>query len=323
MRIKVLPVVAVVIAWAAASCATTVRVADNSEVTNRGSDKDEWWSELPRPAWQKHRKIDTSQTWFEVYEVADGVYAIYEPGQFEEVISYLITGTAQALLFDTGLGIGSMLDLVSELVDVDVVVLNSHTHYDHIGGNYEFDSIVARDTTYTRERAGGLAHSEVAFAVADGWIWKSTPNDFSRADYSIRPFSVTRYVTDRERIDLGGRVLEILFTPGHAPDALCLIDRQNRLLFTGDTFYLAPLYAHLDGSNFDQYADSARFLGTLANDVDLLMPAHNEAAVPAKYLVEMRDAFDAIDAGMMPSTVTDGNLEYDFGNFAILTKANR
>lgn len=321
MRNQFLTVLALV--WVTVACAPAVRVVDNADVTNRGSDKDKWWSELPRPAWQKFRKIDNSQTWFEVYEVADGVYAIYEPGQFEEVISYLITGTEQALLFDTGLGIGNMRELVSELVDINVIVLNSHTHYDHIGGNYQFDSIVARDTAYSRNRAEGLTHGDVAFAVGDGWIWKPTPADYSSANYRIRPFSVSRYAADRERIDLGGRTLEVLFTPGHAPDAVCLIDRQNRLLFTGDTFYPAPLYAHLDGSDFDEYAESARLLSTFANDIDLLMPAHNEAAVPANYLVRMRDAFDAIDAGMTPTTVADGNLEYDFGDFAILTKADR
>ena len=42
----------------------------------------------------------------------------------------------------------------------------------------------------------------------------------------------------------------------------------NRLLFTGDTFYLAPLYTHLEGSSFEDYAVSASRLAALAGDID-------------------------------------------------------
>ena len=83
-------------------------VSDNSQVQARGADKDDWWDKLPRPEWSAFEKIEQDQDWFEVYLVADDVYAIYEPGQFEEVMSFLILGGEQALLFDTGLGIGDM-----------------------------------------------------------------------------------------------------------------------------------------------------------------------------------------------------------------------
>ena len=102
-------------------------------IQNRGSGKDRWYDALPRPIWKSFRRIDQSQDWFEVYAVAPGVFAIYEPGQFEEVISYLIVGSDKALLFDTGLGIGDMKQLVTELTPLEPVVLNSHTHYDHVG----------------------------------------------------------------------------------------------------------------------------------------------------------------------------------------------
>lgn len=57
---------------------------------------------------------------------------------------------------------------------------------------------------------------------------------------STRPFTISKTVEDGEVIDLGGRHLEVLRVPGHAPDALSLLDRAHRILFTGDTFYLAP-----------------------------------------------------------------------------------
>ena len=77
-------------------------------VQNRGLDTANWWDALPRPEWSEYERVAVDDDWFEVYRIIDGVFAIYEPGQFEEVISFLITGQDHALLFDTGLGIGDM-----------------------------------------------------------------------------------------------------------------------------------------------------------------------------------------------------------------------
>ena len=246
--------------------------------------------------------------------------AIYEPGQFEEVISFLVVGAERVLLFDTGLGIGDMKQAISELTDLSLTVLNSHTHYDHIGGNHQFDIILGTDTAYARENAGGKKHDEIAEFVGEGWIWKQLPAGFSPATYQIPPFSVTKTVNSGDQIDLGGRTLEVLLTPGHSPDSLCLIDRANRLLFTGDTVYRAPLYTHLQGSNFETYRETAHVLSNLTSEVDYLLPAHNEPLLPSIYLERMRDAFDSIASEAAPYKKVDGNREYRFEGFSILTK---
>lgn len=292
---------------------------DDGLIENRGEGKDDWWEALPRPAWSELEPVEQSQDWFEVYEIEEGLFAIYEPGQFEEVISYLIVGSEGALLFDTGLGIGDMKRVVAELTDFDPIVVNSHTHYDHVGGNHQFTRIYGTDTDYTRENAGGRNHEHVAEFVGEGWIWKETPEGFSREDYRSEPFTITETIDDGHVFDLGGRELEVLLTPGHAPDALCLIDRENRLLLTGDTFYPAPLYAHLDGSDVHRYRESAERLAALASDVDFLMPAHNEPRVSSDYLSKMRDALDSIVAGTTDFVISDGNREYSFDGFTILT----
>ncbi len=291
---------------------------DNEFVENRGADKDNWWDSLPRPEWQAFPRVSVSSDWFEVYEVEDSIFAIYEPGQFEEVISYLVIGTERALLFDSGLGIGDIRAVVDELTDLDVVVLNSHTHYDHIGGNHQFDSILATDTAYTQQREQGGSPEDVAEFIGPGWVWKSWPRGFDPGAYRSQPFVVERRVDDGDSIDLGNRVLEVLLTPGHAPDSLCLLDRENRLLFTGDTFYLATLYAHLDGSDPARYRASARRLAGLAGDVDHLLTAHNVPVVDGRYLVELDAAFTSILDGRGDYALADGHREYDFGDFSIM-----
>lgn len=309
---------AILLAAFAAGCAD-VRESNNEQVVARGEGKDQWWDALPRASWGRFMKVPQSQPWFEVFAVADDVYAIYEPGQFEEVISYLIVGSTRAVLFDTGLGIGDMRRLASELTDREVLVLNSHSHYDHIAGNHQFEYLLGRDTAFTLGRAKGIAHEHVREFVGDGWIWKDTPTGFSASEYHVPPYSIDQFISDGERIFLGDRVLEIIFTPGHSPDSICLLDRDNRILFTGDTFYPAPLYTHLDGSDFSQYRASARLLAKLSVDVDTIMPAHNETSLSPDFLTSMHDAFEKIAAGKTTYTLSDGHREYAFNGFSIIT----
>jgi glyoxylase-like metal-dependent hydrolase (beta-lactamase superfamily II) len=290
----------------------------NEQIQNRGEGKDSWYDALPRAAWSEFTMIEQSQPWFEVHKVQPGVFAIYEPGQFEEVISFLIVGSERALLFDTGLGIGDIHQLVSELTTLEIIVLNSHTHYDHVGGNHQFEEIYGVDCEFGRNNALGRTHDEVKEFVGEGWIWKPLPKGFSKNDYSSKPFTITKTVQDLEEIELGERTLEVVFTPGHSPDSLCLLDRENRLLFVGDTFYPASLYAHLHGSDFDTYAKSAARLADLELEVDFILPAHNEPLLESSYLTRFREAFQTMKEETAPFVLTDGNREYSFEGFSII-----
>ncbi len=294
----------------------------NQQIVNRGEGKDRWWDALPRQAWSEYPTVAHSQDWFEVYEIRPDVLAIYEPGQFEEVISYLIIGRERTLLFDTGLGIGDMKQLVTELThqrtSQDIIVVNSHTHYDHVGGNHAFETVYGTPLEYTRQHQQGRPHQEVAEFVGPGWIWKETPKGFSPAEYASRPFRISHQLTNNQTLSLGGVELEVLLTPGHAPDSVCLLDRARRLLFTGDTFYPATLYAHLPGSAFNDYEATARRLAALSDEVDLVLPAHNEPTMSPNELVRFGSAFTAMRKENTPFVATDGNREYDFDRFSIL-----
>lgn len=303
---------------------TEAAVADNAEVQNRGANKDNWWDALPRAEWSAFERVPQAQDWFEVYEVSDGVFAIYEPGQFEEVISFLILGQQRALLFDSGLGIGNMRAVVDELTALDVIVVNSHSHYDHIGGNHQFETVYATDTAYSRNRAKGSTPEDVAGFFTEGWVWKPLPDGVDAARFRSEPFTVSKTIADGEVIDLGGRMLEVVRVPGHAPDALCLLDRENRMIFTGDTFYKAPLYTHLEGSDFEAYARSAQKLAALASAYDYAYTAHNVPVVDGDYLVAMAAAFRAIQSGEITEyTVSDGNREYFFDGFSVIVKGEK
>src|SRR5260370_5167377 len=108
----------------------------------------EWCKKHPRPAYSKLERVPTADPWFEVYKIRSGVFAIYEPHQLEEVISYLIIGSDKALLFDTGIGISNIQAVVAGLTKLPLTVLNSHTHNDHVGDNWRFADVYGMDTEF-------------------------------------------------------------------------------------------------------------------------------------------------------------------------------
>src|SRR5208337_3024294 len=180
--------------------------------------KPEWCRDLPRPEYKSLERVATSDPWFEVYKVAPDTFAIYEPHQAEEVISYLILGKEKALLFDTGMGISDIRKLVSGLTALPVIVLNSHTHNDHVGGNWQFDAIYSMDTDFSRKNAKGST-ADAQDELAPGQICGELPKGFDAKTYRTKPWTITKYVHDGDKLDLGGRTIEIISTPGHTPDA--------------------------------------------------------------------------------------------------------
>src|SRR5262249_54378448 len=108
----------------------------------------EWCRNLPRPEYKNLERITVADKWFEVYRIRPGVFAIYEPHQSEEVISYLILGRKKAVLFDSGMGISDIKKLTAELTQLPISVVNSHTHNDHVGDNWRFSDIYGMDTAF-------------------------------------------------------------------------------------------------------------------------------------------------------------------------------
>ena len=260
--------------------------------------------------------------WFEVYRIRPGVFALYEPHQAEEVISYLIVGSRRALLFDTGMGIASIRAVVRQLTRLPVTVLNSHTHYDHVGGNREFRDILAMDTDFTRQRAAqGYFNHVMRAEVSPENLCGPLPKGFDASAYQVPPFRIAATVRDGSMVDLGERKLEVVAVPGHTPDSIALLDRVHRLLFTGDTFYMGPIWLFEPETDLAAYARSATRLASLANKVDLLLPAHNTPAASPAHLSQLRDAAQAIAAGTIKETSREnGRRRFQFDGFSILTQ---
>jgi glyoxylase-like metal-dependent hydrolase (beta-lactamase superfamily II) len=299
---------AVLIVAAPPACAQS----SSSNVTS------DWCKKLPRLPYKTLERVPSAVPWFEVYKVEPGVFAIYEPHQFEEVISFLILGDKRAVLLDTGLGIGDIKRVVTALTPLPITVLNSHTHNDHVGDNWEFDEIYGMDTGFTGTNAKGSTDDAQA-ELAPGSVCGELPADFDAKSYATRPFHITHVIHDGDTVDLGGRVLEIISTPGHTPDEICVLDRKNGLLFTGDNFYPGPIWLYRPETDLDAYVQSITRIAALAPKIHLVLPSHNVPVADPSQLPKLLTAIEKVRAeAVEPFAAGNGRVTYTVNGFVFL-----
>jgi glyoxylase-like metal-dependent hydrolase (beta-lactamase superfamily II) len=281
----------------------------------------EWCRPLPRPEYKTLERVLPTEPWFEVYKVAPGVFAIYEPHQAEEVISYLIVGHKQALLFDTGMGMGDIRKITAKLTSRPVVVVNSHTHDDHVGDNWEFSFVYGMDTEFTRTNAKGSREDAQAETTPDQ-ICGDLPKGFNAKVYATKPWKISHFIHDGFKINLGGRTLEVLATPGHTPDAISLLDSANGLLFTGDTYYPAPIWLFRPETDLDAYVASVKRLAALAPQVKTVLGAHNIPVANPDVLPRLVVAIQTVREGKVPPGKSeDGKTLYTTDGITFLMKS--
>ena len=202
-----------------------------------------------------------------------------------------------------------------------IVVLNSHTHDDHVGDNWQFETIYGMDTDFTRMNARG-SREDAQAEVASDQICGKLPQGFDPKTYVTRPWKIAAYTHDGDRFDLGGRSLEVIATPGHTPDAISLLDRANGLLFTGDTYYPAAIWLYRPETDLDAYDASIRRLAALAPQIKTVLGAHNIPVAPPSVLPRLVAAFEAVRAGQVLATPeSPGKVVYKTDGISFLMRA--
>jgi glyoxylase-like metal-dependent hydrolase (beta-lactamase superfamily II) len=217
------------------------------------------------------------------------------------------------------------------LTDLDVFVVNSHTHFDHVGDNFRFDEIHVFDHPVALKwLTDGQTSDLLRFDSRPEAFPGGYPEGFDPDKYVIRPVSaeVLNLLHDGDLIELGNRMLEVIHTPGHSPDSIMLLDRWNRSLFTGDTFYPDYLFAFIDedrgGSNLEIYEETMKELAKLTPKLDYLYCSHTKPLNDPALLGKAADAFTAVrsgDATFSTDEMYGQRLRvHQFDGFAILTR---
>jgi glyoxylase-like metal-dependent hydrolase (beta-lactamase superfamily II) len=258
--------------------------------------------------------------WFEVSQLEDGLWVLDEP-HGEGVHSYLVEGEQRSVLVDTGLGIGDIREAVSKLSTRPLSVVNTHAHFDHIGGSHLFPGVAAhRDEVRAIE--AGVPNEQLGWVTDPASFLSPPPVGYDAASFHVPAAKVSSVLDDGDVIDLGGRRLEILHTPGHSAGSICLWEAESGLLFSADTVYDGNLFVCLPDSDFDAYRASMTRLAALSPRVRLLLTGHGPTPLKSDVLARLQAWVEEVAAGQVRPTTTSspwGTVRvYQGGRFSLV-----
>ena len=234
--------------------------------------------------------MDGPGDWYTVERIDADTFAVSEYEHWEEPHAYLLCGAERSLLIDTGLGVRDLRPVVERMTDRPVTAALTHAHWDHMGGLWSFPDFCVHEA----ERAWvcgsfPLPPEAVRRALAEGGC---LPEGFPIRRYRVFQGAPARVLRDGDRIDLGGRTLEALHTPGHSPGHLCFWEDGRGFLFTGDLFYRGTLYAHYPSTDPEAYLASMERICALP--VERIFPGHHGLDVRPALALEVRDGLRAL-----------------------------
>ena len=269
-----------------------------------------WKTPEPRPYYAKYQRVKVEHDcggWFECYELPGDIVAICEPQHLQEVNVYIIQGRDRALVLDTGMGICHIEPLVRELWPGELTVVNCHRHFDHTGNNWRFPEVlIANEPGAIRQAKEGCPHEPLANQTDEDMFLFGYPEGFIPEEYCIRPFKA-RTVEDGHVFDLGGREVELIYTPGHLEDHIMLFDRREKILFSGDMIYLGAIYVQF-GSDLMGYSDLDQYIASLDKieakfpEISAVYTSHNDFIMPPDCVGMIREALTSIRDGRAEGT---------------------
>ena len=159
---------------------------------------------------------------------------------------YLLEGDDRALLIDAGAWMPHLAETVAKLTDKPVTVAVTHGHGDHVGGIISFPEV---------------------------WINFA---DMPMIEEGAREYGIkAQLLSDGDVIDLGGRQIEVLATPGHTSGSITFFDKDRHYGFSGDAF---------GSTNLLLFTNSFRTLiNTLDRTIDYMQANGIEKLYPGHY----------------------------------------
>lgn len=161
---------------------------------------------------------------FQIIQIREQVYMIKDRAG---CCVDLVTGKEHALVFDTGCGIDDLYGEIRKITDLPLLVINSHGHYDHIGGNYQFEKVYLHkkdmnllkwyEIRDTREKLLELGETSVE----------------GHASFLQQPWGNVCCL-DFDEFDLGELPCKIVELSGHTVGSIGILIPELRLLLAGD-----------------------------------------------------------------------------------------
>jgi hydroxyacylglutathione hydrolase len=204
-------------------------------------------------------------------KLAPGVWHIEDTVQEKTRDSmYLVEGSEKAALIDTGMGSGDLAGYVKTLTKLPVIVLITHGHPDHTGQANQFSTIY-----FPQKDAGFKPRFDVSKAIS---------------------------LVGGQKIDLGGKEIEVIEVPGHTAGSVAFLDVKDRMIFTGDAIGSSYVWNHIGGARpLVEFLDAVRKLETRQAEFDGIYGGHywqsGHKPLPASYVSDMRKATEGVFSG--------------------------
>ena len=178
-----------------------------------------------------------------IKKIADHFWIFEENG----VRAFLFEGNDRAMLVDTGFGTLPLRELTAELTNLPVFLVNTHTDRDHIGRNKEF--------------------APVYMHPAEMEHYKNALPEGCRME-DVRP------LWEGDVIDLGRWKFEVILTPGHTPGSIMLLEREKRMLISGDSIQDGTIFMFGAGRNMQAFQSSLKKMSAMSDAFDSIWPSH-------------------------------------------------
>ncbi len=249
--------------------------------------------------------------WFTVEKIDAQTFAISEYKHWEETHCYLLCGREMALLIDTGLGVANIKNAVENLASMPVVAAVTHAHWDHIGGLRHFDNIAVHEL----EKDWISGHFPLPLQAVKDNLAKypcDFPADFDIENYQIFQGMPQKILRDGDLLDLGGRQIQVVHTPGHSPGHCCFYEAERGYLFSGDLVYKGCLYAFYPTTDPQLFYDSVKRVRKL--HVTRILPGHHQLNIPVSMIDEIEAGFAQIERS---GKLRQGSGLFDFGEVQV------
>lgn len=249
--------------------------------------------------------------WFTVEQIDKDTYAISEYGHWEEPHSYLLLGEERAVIIDTGLGVADIRKEAEKITGLPISAVTTHVHWDHIGGHGLFNDFAVHEEELSWINGGfPLPISMVRRDLARPP--RGLPEGFDENTYEVFQGEPSRILKDGDTIDLGGRRLRVIHTPGHSPGHCCFYEEARGYLYSGDIAYMGCLYAFYPSTDPKAFYRSIKKLEGL--DIKKILPGHHSLEVPNSIICDISKGFASIE---QCGGLAQGRGEFDFGYFGI------
>ncbi len=210
--------------------------------------------------------------------------------------SFLIEGSERALLIDGLSGVGSLKAFVRELTELPVTLVNTHGHVDHIGADFEYKEVYIAPEDIPLMYAHSDMEMRLGFARG-GAMFSPLPTEPRLSDVTVPGPVKTLPMKDGDIFDLGGVKLEVIAVPGHTWGTVVFLDRDRRIVYSGDACNCNTLVYGEESASIEEYKESLLHFKQFQPAFDGLWGGHGGAMEQPEIIDSAIALCDEIMAG--------------------------